>query len=96
MLVHTKAGNELPRAQCQVWHSLYTRVPCHPDHLFDLKLVKLRSLWSRYSHEKDGLQLVAGSLPGGWTSRQVANLLRKHGLRGRVERGIEQSITGND
>ena len=44
------------------------------------QLEQLRSLHSRYHLEPDAHVLMATQLPGGWTSRQVASLLRKHGI----------------
>lgn len=45
-----------------------------------MKLARLRTLHGRYREDPDMLLMVAGQMPGGWTSKDVKRLLLKHGL----------------
>lgn len=53
-------------------------------HLTPKQLNHLRSLYSKYRLEHDMSMLIAAELGGGWTSRQVTSLLRKHRLTGEI------------
>jgi hypothetical protein len=46
------------------------------------QLTSLRSLYGRHRLERDMSTLIAAELVGGWTSRQVTSLLKKHRLTG--------------
>lgn len=78
------------------WHeSLIPCVTLHPQAARELRalgfkfgqltpkqLTHMRSLYSKYRLEHDMSVLIAAELAGGWTSRQVTSLLRKHKLTG--------------
>ncbi|GFR50965.1 hypothetical protein Agub_g13286, partial [Astrephomene gubernaculifera] len=51
------------------------------------QVTQLRSLHTRYRSDPDALLMIAAQLPGGWTSKDVKRLMRKHGLTGATRRG---------
>ncbi|KAG2492461.1 hypothetical protein HYH03_009402 [Edaphochlamys debaryana] len=64
------------------------------------QLARLRVLWGRYASDDDAALMIAAQLPGGWSSKDVTRLLKKHGFvegsRRRRGGGRSDSGSGSD
>eukprot|EP00967_Tisochrysis_lutea_P019873 scaffold22609_cov20-Tisochrysis_lutea.AAC.1 len=60
------------------------------------QLATLRTLYGRYRLERDMSTLIAAELSGGWTSRQITSLLKKHRLTEEDEEEGAEDEDGGD
>ncbi|GAX82511.1 hypothetical protein CEUSTIGMA_g9938.t1 [Chlamydomonas eustigma] len=61
-------------------------------HLTNKQIITLKALWQQYQLDPDHRMLIAAAMTGGWTSKQVGNLLRKHGVI--AEEEVEEEEEG--